>query len=312
MGQLEHKPSTANLAPVVLSTMAQRIQPLKPRAKKGAAWSSKDVLQKLQEYDDDVYEDEGQNTKWLRVYWHDYTSSAKCRLFPIEEVHRVSETGKPFAISITTASLGMLPIDMMIPGMVPSGAYFLHPDWSSIKAGPIEGHLSCYGEFKNPDGTEVELCPRTLLRHTLDTAAGHGLSYIIGFEIEFLVMERNPDRTSGEKYLTLRNDGHAWSMARALADWGRPGAFNTAIDEIHNALKRAGIFIQQFHAESAAGQYELILPPKPPMEACDTLLHTRQIIESVSARHGYRVTLHPKPFAMACGTAVSTPTHYPL
>ncbi|KAI1758500.1 hypothetical protein GGR53DRAFT_310944 [Hypoxylon sp. FL1150] len=39
------------------------------------------------------------------------------------------------------------------------------------------------------------------------------------------------------------------------------------------------------------------------MEACDTLLYARQIIESVSARHNYRVTLPPKPFATAYSTA---------
>ncbi|XXH02206.1 hypothetical protein Hte_008574 [Hypoxylon texense] len=262
--------------------------------KPGTAWPSKKILEKLQSY---------QDAKWLRVYWHDYTSSAKCRLFPIEEVRHVLGNGKPFAISITAASLGMLAIDVMIPGVTPSGGYFLYPDWSSLKSGPAEGHVSCYGEFRNPDGTEAVLCPRTLLRHTLENAATHSISYIIGFEIEFVVMERNPDRTSQEKYLTLRGDGHSWSMARALADWGRPGAFTTAVDEILDTLKAAGIFIQQFHAESAPGQYELILPPKAPLESCDTLLHTRQIIESVSARHGYRITLHPKPFAMACGTA---------
>lgn len=281
-----------------MGSTSQRIRVARdPAPESGTTWSPERVLEKLQSYRD---------VKWLRVYWHDHTSSAKCRLFPIEEVRHTLGNGKPFAISITTAALGMLAIDVTIPGVKPSGGYFLLPDWSSMKSGPADGHVSCYGEFRNPDGTEVALCPRTLLRHTLETAVSHGLRYIIGFEIEFVVMERNPDRTSPEKYLTLRNDGHAWSTARALADWGRAGAFTTAVDEILATLKAAGIFIQQFHAESAPGQYELILPPMAPLESCDTLLHTRQIIESVSARHGYRMTLHPKPFAMACGTAVGT------
>ncbi|KAI1778784.1 glutamine synthetase/guanido kinase [Hypoxylon cercidicola] len=268
-----------------------------PSSELDSAGSPERVMWELDRFTDD------DNVKWLRVYWHDYTSSAKCRLFPIEYVNNTLANGQHLTISISTTSLGMLPMDVLIPGITPSGAYILHPDWSSVKLGPVKGHISGYGEFRNPDGTEVALCPRTLLRHTVETAATHKLRYIIGFEIQFVIMERNPDITSGEKYLPLRNDGHAWSSARALADWGRPGAFITLVDEIIDTLQFAGIFIQQFNAESAPGQYELILPPVPPLEACDTLLHARQIIESISARHGYRITLHPKPFAEAHGTA---------
>ncbi|KAI2643652.1 hypothetical protein GGS21DRAFT_497502 [Xylaria nigripes] len=94
----------------------------------------------------------------------------------------------------------------------------------------------------------------------------------------------------------LRSDGHAWSMARALATWGSKESFNTVADEILSILENIGIDIEQFHAESAPGQYEIVLPPMAPLAACDALLHTRQVVESAAARHGFRVTLHPRPF----------------
>lgn len=240
--------------------------------------------------------------KWLRVYWHDYTSSARCRMVPMAKVWRKLESDGRFSVSITEASLGLLQVDMAAPGITGTGVYRLDVDWTSIKGGPIKGHASCSGHITR-DGRDMPLCPRTLLDNTLRQATDAGLSFLIGFEIEFVVMRRTTDSSGTQQYHPLPNDGHAWSMSRVVADWGREGSFSTAMDEILDSLVHAGISIEMFHPESAPGQYEIVLPALPPMEACDTLLHARQIIESVAARHDFRVTLHPKPFPQACGSA---------
>ncbi|KAI6084636.1 glutamine synthetase/guanido kinase [Hypoxylon rubiginosum] len=246
---------------------------------------------------------ESLRAKYLRVYWHDYTSTAKCRLIPIRQVYKTLASGKPVTVSVAKAGLGLLQTDMMIPQINASGMFTLHPDWSSLRPGPVAGHVMCFGDFTQLDGSEEMLCPRTVLRKTVQSAKDEGYAFLLGFEVEFVVMERNPDAASPDKYLTLRNDGHSWSTARSFADWGRRGSFSTAADEILSSLDAAGITVEQFHPESAAGQYELVLSPLPPLEACDNLLQARQILESVAARHGFRVTLHPKPFPAACGSA---------
>lgn len=256
-------------------------------------WGNEAAIQKLQSL----------NAKYLRVYWHDYTSSARCRLLPVKQVYKTLASGKPLTVNVAKVGLGLLQTDVMIPQVNGTGMYVLCPDWASLKAGPAAGHASCFGNFVNLDGSAEMLCPRTLLQSTLDKAAAQGLTFLMGFEVEFIVLERDDDPNSPEKYRTLRNDGHAWSMARVLADWGREGSFSTAADEILDGLEAAGIEYEQFHPESAPGQYELVLAPLPPLEACDSVLHARQILESVAARHGYRVTLHPKPFAARCGSA---------
>ncbi|KAI0896428.1 glutamine synthetase/guanido kinase [Annulohypoxylon nitens] len=256
--------------------------------------SNQAIVQKLQSL----------NAKYLRIYWHDYTSSAKCRPLPIKQVYKTLSSGKPVTLSITKAGLGLLQTDAMIPQVTASGAFTVQVDWSSLKPGPVAGHVSVFGDFTEQDGSPASVCPRTTLRTTLSKASEIGLTFLLGFEVEFVVLERNPDADSSglDKYRTLRNDGHSWSMARVLSDWGREGSFNTTSEEILDALDEAGISFEQFHPESAPGQYELVLAPLPPLEACDSLLHARQILESVSARHGFRVTLHPKPFTAACGS----------
>jgi glutamine synthetase len=74
------------------------------------------------------------------------------------------------------------------------------------------------------------------------------------------------------------------------------------IEEIIAALERSKIEIQQFHPESAPGQYEIATGPLPPLESVDALLATRDIIYTVAAKHGLKATFIPKPYPMACGT----------
>ncbi|KAH9906906.1 glutamine synthetase [Xylariomycetidae sp. FL2044] len=302
-------PTYANLALLPSSPIAAAAaaDPSSPQA----------VLQKLQ----------SMNAKYLRVYWHDYTSITKCRLLPINRVYKSLQSNTPFSLSITQVCLGLLPTDSIIPQITPTGAYALHPDWTSLRRGPVAGHASCFGTFTFPDGRPEPLCPRTVLSRTLERAASsHGLDFLLGFEIEFVVLEErdsnsnnrnnsndpNPqtadenENENEKKYVPMRSStggGHAWSVARALADWGRPGSFTTVVDEILDALDAAGIAYDQFHPEAAPGQYELVLSPLAPLAACDALLHARQILESAAARAGFRVTLHPRPFADSIGTA---------
>ncbi|KAI0596354.1 hypothetical protein F4775DRAFT_603969 [Biscogniauxia sp. FL1348] len=249
-------------------------------------------------------------TRYLRVYWHDYTSSARCRVLPMGHVERTLGRGRPVAVSLTQGSLGLLRTDALIAAAGPSGVYALRPDWASLRPGPAPGHASCYGWFTSPSPSSPEeqtpLCPRTLLRRVVDDAAALGLTFLLGFEIEFVVLGRSRNGT----YVPLpHSDGHAWSSARALAEWGSSSSnsssssFLRAADEALAQLEAAGVEVEQFHAESAPGQFEVVLGPLEPLAACDALLHARQVVEAAAARHGFRVTLHPKPMAGACGTA---------
>ncbi|KAI1128315.1 glutamine synthetase [Nemania abortiva] len=241
--------------------------------------------------------------KILRVCWHDYTSTTRCRLVPIKQVYKALESGKPLTISITKACFGLLQTDTLIPQVNGTGAYLMVPDWSTLKPGPVDGHVSVFATFQELDGRAAVLCPRTLLRKTLAKAASQDLTFLIGFEVEFLLLERISDQTTEGRFRTKRHDGHAWSRASALADWGREGSLGSAADEMLTCLADAGIEIEQFHPESAPGQFEVVLGTLPPLEACDALLHARQILESVAARHGFKMTLHPKPFAGVPGSA---------
>ncbi|KAK4162617.1 protein fluG [Cladorrhinum sp. PSN259] len=240
---------------------------------------------------------------FVRICWNDFTSQQRMRMVPFRKFMSLLNEGLSTDIGITKAVFGLIQTDAMIPSASATGEYRLHPDFSSLLAGPIDGHISMHGEFREPSGARVPLCPRSLLYRAVESGAEQGLSFLLGFEIEFLLVARNNNNNTtsspSSRYSTLPTDGHAWSVSRYFAD----PKVSTLLRDMVSCLAASNIFVEQLHAESATGQFELILPPYPPVQAVDTLLHTRDIMSALATAAGYRLTLHPKPFANACGTA---------
>lgn len=233
---------------------------------------------------------------FIRISWTDFTAMPRMRMVPFRKFMTLLQEGRPTDIGITKACLSLLQHDWIAPGFSATGEYRLHPDFSSLKLGPIPGHFSMYGEFRESDGATVGLCPRTLLSRAQEQAARQGLAFLVGFEIEFLLLQR-VDNTS--RYETLTNDGHSWSNSRFFADPKIP----KLLADIVKQLASMDIYVEQVHPESAPGQFELVLPPLSPLDAVDTLLHTRDVIAALATAAGYKFTLHPKPFPTTCGTA---------
>lgn len=201
----------------------------------------------------------------------------------------------PLKIGIAKAGLFLLQNDTIISEGNATGEYRLQADFSSLRPGPQKGYALVQGEFQEEDGSPVAICPRSLLRRTLSEAKSQGLEFLLGFEIEIVFMSR-----SNGSLTTLNNSGgHAWSSARAL----HGNRMLEMLEKIYDTLAESGIFLEQWHSESAIGQYEFVLPPLAPLEAVDTLLHTREIISTVVASYDMRATLYPKPFPNMAGTA---------
>ncbi|KAL2268769.1 hypothetical protein VTJ83DRAFT_3615 [Remersonia thermophila] len=245
---------------------------------------------------------------FVRIFWSDFTATQRMRMIPFRRFEWLLNEGLSTDIGIATAVFALTQNDHVLPGVHPTGEYRLHPDFSSLKKGPIEGHISMAGEFRHPSGAQVPYCPRSVLQRAVEYGAQNNLSFRIGFEIEFLLVERNAllganpggaAAATPSQYSILTTDGHAWSVSRCFAN----PRVATLLRDMVAALADAGIYAQQLHAESATGQFELVLPPYPPVEAADTLLHARDIMSSLATAAGFKLTLHPKPLPYACGTA---------
>ncbi|KAH7137004.1 hypothetical protein B0J13DRAFT_560383 [Dactylonectria estremocensis] len=233
--------------------------------------------------------------QYVRLCWQDYTGTTRVRVIPRRRAISLLESKKELKVSASKSALAVLQNDHMVGGISPAGEWNLYADFDSLRLGPRDGQLTIMGDFREQDGSPASLCPRTLLQNTLKTAASHGISFLLGFEIEFVLLERTGPRA----YNKLDSDAHAW-CALGAADHD---VVVKVVEEAIAKLDKAGIYVEMMHPESAFGQYEIVLPAAPALEAVDSLLYARQVISYCANAHGYKMTLHPKPFPDSPGSA---------
>lgn len=236
-------------------------------------------------------------TRYLRLQWLDYTATLRVRVLPTKQALKLFADGK--SVTVPNVVLGLLQDDYLCPGFSPNNVYDLYPCFESLRLGSRAGYATLQCEFREKDGKDLPTCPRVCLRRQTEKAVAHGMDFLVGFEIEVVFMSRETVDGAFQYGGTPINDGgHAWSTARAL----QHDNLMDLLEIIHTKLERAGIELQQFHAESSPGQYEIILDPLPPLTAVDALLAAREIISSTAANANMRATLHPKPSPVHCGT----------
>ncbi|KAJ4302331.1 hypothetical protein N0V88_002475 [Collariella sp. IMI 366227] len=229
---------------------------------------------------------------FVRICWNDFTAVQRMRMIPFRKFASLLNEGKPTDIGITAAVFSLIQNDHLLPGASPTGEYRLHPDFSSLKRGPIDGHISMNGEFRELSGARVPLCPRYTLQRAVEYGAENNLSFLLGFEIEFLLLERvehKPGTTSpSQRYSSLTTDGHAWSVSRYFAT----PKIAALLRDMVTTLADMSIFVEQLHAESANGQFELILPPYPPPSSRHPPPHPGRPLRP---RHRGRLQTNPPP-----------------
>jgi glutamine synthetase len=144
------------------------------------------------------------------------------------------------------------------------------------------------GSFFRQDGTPVPMCSRGTLARIEQTLAEHGLTALIGHEMEFVLV--GPDGSE------LPSD--LW------AQYGLAGVLEHEgfVHDVLAAAAAAGVGIEQLHPEYGLNQFEISLRPRTPVAAADHLVLTRIIISRVARRYGMRVSLSPVPFAGAVGS----------
>ncbi|KAL4245772.1 glutamine synthetase family protein [Abortiporus biennis] len=241
--------------------------------------------------------------KYIRLLWLDYTNTPRMRIIPVDYFGKLLSSGGRPGVGVTKATFGLVHLNMT-PGFSPTGEYLLVPDLQSFRIcgsfAPGHAIIMAYVQEKVPQpdvGLDVPLCPRTLLRRVVDFAAKEaGVSFLIGFETEFILLSQTRPH--------IVEVNHAdWAASAKLP----AGQVETVVlEEIADCLVASGIELQMTHAEAAPGQYEVVTGPLPPLEACDALVFTREVIYNVARKHGLRATLAPKVHANSTGSSAHT------
>ncbi|MDR3654873.1 MAG: glutamine synthetase family protein [Mycobacterium sp.] len=142
--------------------------------------------------------------------------------------------------------------------------------------------------FFEQDGTPVAACARGTLSRIQDALTEAGIEAAIGHEMEFLLVA--PDGA--------RLPSTLW------AQYGLAGVLEheAFVRDVIGSATAAGVAIEQFHPEYGANQFELSLPPQPPLAAADQVVLIRLVVSRAARRHGLRISLSPAPFAGSVGS----------
>ncbi|RAL12990.1 extracellular developmental signal biosynthesis protein FluG [Aspergillus homomorphus CBS 101889] len=237
--------------------------------------------------------------KYIWLQFFDYTATLRLRIFPVREFAKIVR--KERRIGVCLATQQMLQNDTVCPEGSTTGQFYMKPDLSTLSrnVGLDSKSATVMSWWFTEEGAPLPGCPRSLLRNvTSRLQTNHEIQVLCGFEIEVVFLEciTNPDSKEEEFVPCVRN--HSWSQMTRETRRMVP-----LLEEIVENLASIGIDIQQFHAESAPGQFEFVLPPESPVAAVDTLMKARQVVTQVAEQHGLRATLHPRPYPHAAGTA---------
>lgn len=211
------------------------------------------------------------------------------------EFKRLLETNS--GISVPKVILHVLPYDKVAEGGTLTGSFNLQPDPRSFSPYLDSNKAVVFSTWVEKDKSPMGECARTKVDNLTNLIEKEtGCSILVGFELEFCLLKQTPLPNGKVEYEQVDND-HQWcSMTR------EDEMLLGILEESVLALQNVGIMVQQFHGESAPGQWEFVLPPDSPLRAIDSLVLARQLVMKVANKHGYRATLYPRLSPHEAGT----------
>lgn len=228
------------------------------------------------------------SAKVVKLQYIDLCGTVRCRLVPITSFAQLVRSD---GIHPGTGSFAdmLMPVNNDIwPAIMDhfTDRAQLIPDLSSLR---MAAHDS--GKLGN---TAVVCCnviyedvdPRPILAKTVSKAEKEvGLTFLIGLELEFSLLQKNELIPPPEQQLGLHNS----SILDRSQYW-------PILNQITVALAEVGINIIELHKEYATSQFEIALPPLPPVEAVDTVVYVKETVKDIAWQHGLRATFYPDPF----------------
>ncbi len=249
--------------------------------------------------------------KFLRIMWCDNGNVIRSKAIHIpsfkrhlhnngwEELRSEEFICKLEQAITNTNALGAIDavFDELVPeaGLEPVKEIQLVPDWDTLTILPYaEGHAQTIANMMI-DGTESpwELCPRELLRRSVEKAADMGYEIKCGCEIEFFLFDEEAYYQKGELD-PVDNAAYAQNSA-----------FETSrdlIDEISESLFAMGIEVAYYNAEAGPGQHEISLHYSDPLKLTDRIVYMRETIKTIAREYGLIASFLPKVFQDSTGS----------
>ena len=229
---------------------------------------------------------DGQGVTSVRVLFPDLHGVARGKDIPLAHFDHVVDSGLCFCAAVMGTDLRHTPV---VGGEEGYPDLIARPDLSTLVILPWEtGMACCLANLEPAAGAERIPDPRGAVRSAVAALRELDFEPIVGPELEFFLVERDPAATNG-----IRRVVDKLSMVYTVGPQVDPKGVVRAIAE---ALSDLGLEAFAFNHEFMNSQYEINLRHSDALTAADRAFRLKAAVKDVAAINGLVATFMGKPF----------------
>ena len=142
----------------------------------------------------------------------------------------------------------------------------------------------------------LSIAPRTALKHAVEAWRSHGYEPMLGYEMEFYVLQPDPDRPGGYGPLPF--------ASHRVYGVGLGGDKTGVMLDLYDAAEHSELDLEGMMGEFHPGQMELNMRYGPALDAADRAFICKEMTREVAARNGYWATYMGRPIAEYVGSGL--------
>jgi glutamine synthetase len=223
----------------------------------------------------------------IRLLFTDLHGIARGKDIPISKFDHLAEEGVAFCAAVMSTDLRHTPVVGGEEGYVD---FAVRPDLSTLRVVPWQPDVAwCVGNAGLPDRSgPAPTCPRSLLERVTARYADHGLVPVVGPELEFFLLERDPTSPGG-----LRRYVDELSRVYTVGPISDPRGI---VLEMLYACEALDLRAFAANHEFMNSQYEINVEHSEAVDAADRAFLLKTTVKELAARQGMVATFMGKPF----------------
>jgi glutamine synthetase len=222
----------------------------------------------------------------VRMLYPDLHGVARGKDIPVAEFDHVIERGLCFCAAVMGTDLRHTPVwggEEGYPDLV------ARPDLATMATLPWDPEVAvCLADLSPAEGAAPIADPRGAVRSAVESLRALGVDPIVGPELEFFLVRRDPEAPNGIARLVDN-----LSMVYTVGHQADPNGFARRMSE---HLAELGLGAIAVNHEFMNSQYEINLRHSGALSAADRAFLLKASVKDIAAMHGLLATFMGKPF----------------